>query len=195
MYLAFHLPTGGFNAINMIKRCGFLLGCFLLASCGGEDVERVKVMVERHDLPVETGKNIIINYTDSGYVKSKVFAPVLQRYASVDKYETVMPAGITAYFLDKTEKVESFLKSKYAVRYDKERRMVAKNDVILVNIKGDTLRTELLNWDEQTQRIHTDQFIRITTPTQIIMGDGLESNTEFTQYKIFKIRGTINLVD
>jgi hypothetical protein len=62
-----------------------------------------------------------------------------------------------------------------------------------VNNKGDTLRTELLTWDESTQKIYTDKFIRITTPEQIILGDGLESNTEFTEYKIFKIRGTISL--
>lgn len=177
----------------MINRFVCICVLAMLASCGGEDVERVKVMTDRRNLPLETGKNMVINYTDSGYVKSRIFAPLMERYANEERNEMVMPQGLTAYFLNRNKKVESYLKAKYAVRNDRERKTVARNDVILVNNKGDTLRTELLNWDEVTQKIYTDKFIRITTPDQIIMGDGLESNTEFTEYKIFKIRGTISL--
>jgi LPS export ABC transporter protein LptC len=71
--------------------------------------------------------------------------------------------------------------------------MTVKNDVIVVNIKGDTLRTELLIWDEKTNKINTNEAVKITTPDEIIYGDGLESNTEFSQYKIFKIKGIISL--
>lgn len=165
----------------------------MLASCGGQDVDRVKVMTDRRNLPLETGKNMVMNYTDSGFVKARIFAPLMERYANEERNELVMSQGITAYFLNRNKKVESYLKAKHAVRNERTRKTVASNDVILVNNKGDTLRTELLNWDELTQKIYTDQFIRITTPNEIIMGDGLESNTEFTEYKIFKIRGTISL--
>jgi LPS export ABC transporter protein LptC len=152
-----------------------------------------KVMNDRSSLPLETGKNIYISYTDSGLIKAKVYAPLLERYASADKQETVMQKGITAYFYGKNQTVESYLKSKYAVRYDREKKMIARNDVVLVSRKGDTLNTEELIWDEVKQRIHSDKYVRITTKDEIIMGDGFESNTEFTQYKIFSIRGVISL--
>jgi hypothetical protein len=71
--------------------------------------------------------------------------------------------------------------------------MIARNDVILVNSKGDTLNTEELIWEEAKQTIHSDKYVRITTKDEIIMGEGFESNTEFTKYKIFSIRGTISL--
>jgi LPS export ABC transporter protein LptC len=177
----------------MTKSLLIVIGFFLTAACGVNDADKVKVMTDRRNMPLETGKNMVINYTDSGYVKAKIFAPMMERYANEERNETVMKQGMTAYFLNKNKKVESYLKSKYAIRLDRERKMVARDDVILVNNKGDTLRTELLTWDETTQKIYTDKFIRITTPDQIILGDGLESNTEFTEYKIFKIRGTINL--
>jgi hypothetical protein len=65
--------------------------------------------------------------------------------------------------------------------------------VVLTNVNGDTLKTELLNWDEYAQRIYTDQFVRISTKDEIIMGTGFESNPEFTKYKISQISGTISL--
>jgi hypothetical protein len=71
--------------------------------------------------------------------------------------------------------------------------MVAKNDVILVNVKGDTLRTEELFWDETEQKIYSNQSVRITTPDELILGKGFESNLDFTRYKIHQISGVMSL--
>ncbi len=165
--------------------------CFII-SCN-DDIEKVRVVTEKSNLPIETGYTIQINYTDSGIPKARLFAPLMERYASDEKNYTEMKKGITAYFFNKNRKVDSYLKAKYAIRYDREKRMVAKNDVVLVNNKFDTLNTEELNWDETTQRIFSDKAVRITTPDEIIIGEGFESNTEFDKYKIFKIKGTISL--
>lgn len=178
----------------MINRILYIVSIFILVlqACTSE-TDKERVMNERINLPLETGKNIYITYTDSGSTKAKVFAPILERYATETRNETVMKNGITAYFFSKDGKIDSYLKSKYAVRYDREKKMIARNDVILVNSKGDTLNTEELIWEEAKQMIHSDKYVRITTKDEIIMGDGFESNTEFTKYKIFSIRGTISL--
>jgi LPS export ABC transporter protein LptC len=103
-----------------------------------------------------------------------------------------MKKGITAYFFT-NNKITSYIKSKYAVRDDRARTMTVKDSVIVVNIKGDTLRTETLVWSEKTNKINTNDAVKITTPTETIYGEGLESNTDFSTYKIFKIKGIINL--
>jgi len=176
--------------VKTFFQIAFLL--FVFASCNDE-IEKVRIVTEKNTMPIETGQNVQINFTDSGVTKARMFAPLLERYSNEEKNYTEMRKGITAYFFNKNRKIDSYLKAKYAIRYDREKRMVAKNDVVLVNNKGDTLNTELLNWDESTQRISSDQFVRITTPEQIIMGEGFESNTEFTRYRIFKIKGTISV--
>ena len=71
--------------------------------------------------------------------------------------------------------------------------MTVKNEVIVVNIKGDTLRTESLVWDEKTNKINTTDNVKITTPDEIIYGEGLESNTAFSEYKIYKITGILSI--
>jgi len=170
----------------------FLLFLWSITSCN-DDVEKVRVVTEKNKLPIETGYTIQINYTDSGFPRARLFAPLMERFANDEKNYTEMRKGITAYFFNKNRKVDSYLKAKYAIRYDREKRMTARNDVVLVNNKFDTLNTEELNWDETTQRIYSDKAVRITTPDEIIIGEGFESNTEFDKYKIFKIKGTISL--
>lgn len=171
-----------------------MICCAGFVACTSDEVKE-KVMNERVNLPLETGKNIYLTYTDSGFTKAKMFAPMLERYANDERAETVMQKGITAYFYGKNASVESFLKAKYAVRYDREKKMIARNDVVLVSRKGDTLNTEELIWDEVKHKIYSDKFVKITTKDEIIMGDGFESNSEFTKYKIFSIRGIISLKD
>lgn len=166
---------------------------FLLFLSCSSDIEKINLMTEPNNLPLETGKQIEIIYTDSGMLRARITAPLLERYANETKNQTEMPKGIKVQFYDRNKNVESMLEAGSAIRYEKERKMVAKSNVVLINIKGDTLRTELLNWDEVNQKIHSNQFVRITTPDEIIMGTGFESNPEFTQYKIHQISGTISL--
>jgi LPS export ABC transporter protein LptC len=164
----------------------------LLFACNS-NTDEAKLIATDRVLPIETGKDVTINYTDSGYTKARVKAPILERYATDEKNYTEMRNGISVDFLNKTGSIESFLKAKYAIRYDREKRMVARNDVVVLNVDGDTLRTEELTWEESTQRVYSNKFVRITTKTEIIMGDGFESDITFKNPKIYKIRGIVNL--
>ena len=107
---------------------------FILFGCGGSNPDKTKQVLPERVLPIETGKEVLINYTDSGLTKARVKAPLLERYATEDKNYTEMRNGISVDFLNKNGTVESFLKAKYAIRYDREKRMVARNDVVVLNI-------------------------------------------------------------
>ena len=73
--------------------------------------------------------------------------------------------------------------------------MVVKNNVVIRNINGDILETDLLNWDENKQEIYTDDFVKITTKSEVIYGQGFVSNQNFSKYTIKNIKGTILLED
>jgi LPS export ABC transporter protein LptC len=85
------------------------------------------------------------------------------------------------------------LSAKYAIHYDAEHRWEAQNDVVVVNEKGEQLNTEKLIWDEQKEKLYSDQFVKITTPDEIIMGKGFEANQDFSRYKIFNVTGRITV--
>ena len=175
----------------MINKQLTIIFLTVLVACEN-NVEEVKKVATNNNYPIETGKDVVINYTDSGFTKALVKAPLLERYANETKNYTEMRKGIDVTFLTKSGSVESFLKAKYAIRYDREKKMIARNDVVVLNINGDTLRTEELTWDETKQRVFSQKFVKITTKSEIIMGDGFESDVSFRNPKIFKIRGIVS---
>lgn len=66
--------------------------------------------------------------------------------------------------------------------------------VTMINSQGDQLKTEHLWWNKTKNRIHTDRNrVDIITKTEIIRGDSLDANTDFTEYKIFNINGAVNV--
>lgn len=181
----------GFNVTDMINKQIVIILFAFLTSCQNNK-EEVKKADTKKNYPIETGKDVEINYTDSGYTKAIVKAPLLERYVNENQNYTEMSKGIDVQFLTKNGTVESFLKAKYAIRFDKERKMVAKNDVVVLNINGDTLRTSELTWDETKQKVFSDKEVRITTKSEIIKGEGFESDMSFKNPKIYKISGVVS---
>ena len=140
----------------------------------------------------ETGRDVTLIYSDSAVIKVRITAPLLVR-TSGENPVTDMPEGIRALFFDGNGRQNSILTANRAVQYPNKGLMEAHGNVVFVNEAGDTMYTEKLIWEEKAERIYTDQYGRIIRPDEIIYGDGMESNQNFTKYKILNIRGTIAL--
>lgn len=165
--------------------------CLIFFSCKNDIIEVNKVTVTTNG-PSQTSKDVEVIYSDSGKMMTKLIAPEVEHYVRDTSY-FIFPKGIHVLFYDDKAKVKTELTAKYGIRYETLGRMEARNDVVLVNLKGEKLNTEHLIWDEQKQLIHTEAFVKITTLDEIIYGDGLESNQDFSKYKIKNIKGTLGL--
>ncbi len=163
----------------------------LLFSCGNSQ-EKLKKFATAAPVGAERGRDVTLIYSDSALIKVRVEAPVLIRYGG-EKPKTEMPEGIRAIFFDAQSNPSSKLSANRAVQYPNEGKMEAHGNVVVVNELGDTLYTEKLVWLEKEDRIFSDAYVRIVRPDEIIFGDGLESNQQFTRYRILNIRGTIAL--
>ena len=104
-----------------------------------------------------------------------------------------MTEGIKVLFYDSLLNVASTLTSNYAIQQVSKKIMEAKNNVVVINDKGEKLNTEHLIWNEDSSKIYSDVFVKITTKEEIIMGEGMEANQDFSKWKIYKIKGTINI--
>lgn len=140
----------------------------------------------------ETAENVTIEYTDSGLLKAIIESPVMVGVKNVRNPYIEMPKGIRAEFIDKQGNVESYLLSEYGISYTEQKRMVVRRNVRVLNLKCEKLETEELIWDQQKGRIFTDKFVKITTPDQIITGEGMESDQTFSDWEILNVSGTIN---
>lgn len=173
-----------------IKVITVFIGSVMLCSCKN-DIDVINTFTEIHNLPTQSVKNLETIYTDSGKIQIKLLAPKLKRFSNVEEPYIEFPAGIEVIFFDKKQEPESQLTAKYAIYSETNELWEARDSVIAINNLGDTLNTELLFWDEKKELIYTNKFVKITTENEVIWGEGLEANQEFTDWKIKNVKGTI----
>ena len=142
--------------------------------------------------PVESAKNIKIIFSDSAKVEVELTAPVMNHFATENPYME-MPKGFRAIFYNESLSEKSRVTADYGIRYEREQKMEARKNVVVINEKGETLNTEHLIWDEGKEKLLSDEFVKITRTDEIIYGTGFEANQDFTKYKIFNIKGTISV--
>jgi LPS export ABC transporter protein LptC len=164
-----------------------------LFSCSN-DLETIKeISIQNQSVfPVETIKDCEIIYSDSSKVRVLLSAAIMNRFNHEKKYVEIED-GLKVQFFDESGKKESELLSDYAIIDEENDVMQAQKNVVVRNVNGDVLESETLNWSQEKQEIYTDDFIKITTANEVIFGQGLVSNQNFTKYTIKKIKGTISI--
>ena len=169
---------------------GLFFGLFFV-SCKNEiaDVNRVTSKVVT---PCETEKDMVTIYSDSARMKFKLMAPLMEHFIKDTSY-VVFSKGIHFIFFDDDLRVKNELTANYAIKYEGINRMEARSNVVLTNVKGEKLKTEHLIWDQNKKQIYTDAFVTILTADESIYGEGLESNEDFSKYKIKKVYGSIGV--
>ena len=170
----------------------FIIALGLFFQACENDQSKIEQLTRPDNSPLESIKGLETIYSDSGLIRVRVTAPVLNKFVS-PKAITVLPKGLSIDFYDEHLNIVSKLSAKYAIHYDQEKRWMAKNDVVVVNVKGEKLNTEKLLWDENSGKLRSDEFVKITTPDEIIMGKGFEANQDFSLYKIYKVTGNITV--
>ncbi|MBT3647536.1 MAG: LPS export ABC transporter periplasmic protein LptC [Flavobacteriales bacterium] len=169
-----------------------MVGMFVF-SCQN-DLEEINRVTESVDLPVQTIRNARISYSDSGHIQFLIEAAQVDRYPGEEPRDEFSGGfKVTSYNFD--GEIESEITAEEATNYPEKHHMIARDSVMLKDKEGKILQTELLTWDEETDRIFTDKFVKITTPTEILYGDGLEANQDFTRYEIKNIKGRIKIED
>ena len=162
-------------------------------SCNNENEKLKKISKIKIVSGVERATEVMINYTDSGFLRARIYSPLIERHSQKAEPYSEMKKGVKGFFYDNNGKIESSLTAEYAISYENRRIIIVKNNVKVLNIRGEELETEKLTWDQQKETIYTDKFVKIKTPDEILYGNGLESNQNFTRYRINKLRGRISV--
>lgn len=139
----------------------------------------------------ESAEDVTIEYSDSGLRRAAIKAPLMVGVKKVRNPYVEMPKGIKVDFFAPDGKIESYLTAEYAISFTEKKKIYVRRKVEVLNIKGDTMLTEELVWNQKTGKITTDKFVVIKTKSQIISGDGMESDQTFSDWKITNVTGTI----
>lgn len=169
----------------------FMFTIIVFAACSN-DMDDVKRVNAQDTIPVMYARNVNIAQSESGHLKYNLTAPVLYRYESAKGATIKFPEGFKVIFFDSLnpDKIRTEITAKYGINRESEKIMEAKSDVVVINrLKGEQLNTEHLIWDQNTAKVFSNVFVKITTPDKILYGEGLQSDEKFNHWRIRKPRG------
>lgn len=184
------------NQIIRLKlRFTYLTGIAVIAaamlfySCTN-DLDQVWVQEDTEQKPTAITRNVKILYSDSGKVITVVTAPLRYDYTGEPSYSE-MPEGIKAEFFNENRKSTTTLIAGYALIRSKEDIFYVKKDVVVLNQAGETLETQSLTWDNKRKMLFTYDNVKITKKDQVLYGQGIVANDNFSSYTILLPFGTL----
>lgn len=181
-----------FQIIKNIRIAVLVLGtAILFYACSDNEIDKIQAFVSPEDLPVQEAINFETLYTDSGQIRFSLKTPKLLRFENDGKAYIEFPMGVELVKYDEKQNIISTITADYAKQFEKESKWEAKNNVVVTNIDGDTLKTEHLIWEEKTEKIYTEEFVKIIRENQTITGLGLTSDQNMTNWKIKNVKGIL----
>ena len=169
----------------------FLFVCVFVACQNPENAKPTVVAFEQEELPDQICFDLTIAFVDSSTTKAIVQA----RRARVfnDSNLTFLDSGVFVQFFDENGVKTGTLTAEKVKIDDITKDMFATGKVVAISNNSNTkLETEELDWINNTRKIYSNVFVRITTTTEIIRGYGLESDDQLSNYSIFKVTGISN---
>lgn len=162
----------------------------ITVSCENE-ISKIKTVVSTEELPAVTAEGFEMLISDSSVIRSKLQTPLLIKHDNEKNPFIEFPKGLKMERYDTHMNVVSSITAQYAKNFPADDRWEAKNNVVAVNAKGDTLKTEYLVYDIQKSKIYSDQFVKIIQKDQVYTGIGFESNADFSSYHIKNLKGNL----
>ncbi|BAV09830.1 LPS export ABC transporter protein LptC [Filimonas lacunae] len=171
-----------------------LLAMAVLVGCEN-NLQEVRALGQKKT-GVEEGKQIESYLSQDSKTKARLKAPIMLRYLT-DTTRIVFPNTLHVDFFTDSLKVESILFAKYGTYLERDRKVLLKDSVIVINIlKHDTLRTEELWWDQNRQKFYTDKPVSILQPEQRLFGQfGMEADQNFKDWTLFQASGRLKVED
>jgi LPS export ABC transporter protein LptC len=171
------------------KSIAILCGLAMLFSCS-PDIKTIEAITKDQNIPVETARNLRIVYSTHGVIQMIMEAPSMQKFANEKPYME-LPDGFLMIFYDSLMNENSRISANYAIQYEEDQLIDARNDVVVQNMENNQkLNTEQLIWDQKGEIIYTEKFVKITTEEEVLYGDGFESDDRFSAWIIKNPTGT-----
>jgi LPS export ABC transporter protein LptC len=142
----------------------------------------------------EVAKDIVSYLSQDGKIKASLIAPVMTRSMVGDTQLVYFPNRLHCdFFNDSTEK-ETWVDAKHGKYFENYNKVYLWDSVVVINIKGDTLKAADLWWDQNTKLFYTDKYAEYhTKDRQLYPGKGLEATQDFTRVLFKYPTGTLKV--
>ena len=167
----------------------------VVSACSGQDKQFAEAITERDSLPVLETRGVSTLISDSGVVRYRITAPLWQVFDRKDPSHWAFEEGVYLETFDESFQTQASIQADTAYYFDGQRLWELDGNVEIKNLKGEQFNTQQMFWNQNTQRVYSDKFIRIRQTDRVITGHGFESNQQMTVYRIFRPEGVFYVDD
>lgn len=163
---------------------------FFAASCNN-DPEQIKALTGGHGRQEDHAEGVEVIYSKQGKIKMRLFADEFVQNNLAKPAYIDLNSHLKAVFYDDSGAVESVLTADSSRYYENEGNVLVWDSVQITRKQGERLNTDELVWNNSIEKFFTEKPVRITTPDEVLYGNGMEANRDFTWYQILKPTGTV----
>jgi LPS export ABC transporter protein LptC len=180
---------------SLLKPCGIACLCFVLLSSCQNEISEIRSITDINNKPVQTSYHAEYIFSEKGKMNNKLIATQMDQYQGEQDYIEAS-GGFAMIFYDSLEQEEARLTAQNGKYIEKEKKLIAWDNVILRNSKGEKLETSELIFEQDSARIFTEKQVIISSANgTVIRGNGMISNDSFTKYKILQPTGDLYVED
>lgn len=178
------------------KNIAAFLGCcifFGLISCD-EDLTQVNKN-KNTNFPSQIINNAKIVQRDSGMVKLRATAPLIEKYEFIDSPYIVAKKGINILFYDKKKPtVPGKINANYAKLDEKKKFYEAKGNVRIITNENQIFAMQSVYWDQIKKEIYTSDTVFVTDKdgSTLVGANGMRAKDDFSAYTFYNNSGNIN---
>jgi LPS export ABC transporter protein LptC len=185
--------NNGPNNIIQFFTAAFFISCFFISGCENSQTQINDITGKVPN--VEEAVNIESYLSQQNIVKAKLTAPLMLRVQS-DTVYVEFPKTLHVDFFDDSTRVETWLDSKYGKYYEQLNKVYLRDSVIVINVKGDTLRSPDLWWDQNLKLFYTDKYAEYHRKDKHIFGGkGLEATQDMRRITFKYPTGIVEVPD
>lgn len=177
-----------FMAVAMLLFCS-------LAACNREVKEEVEIGFNPDSTYTMKAVDVVTLVSDSGITRYKVQTHEWYMFGEASEPYWYFPKKLHLEKFDSLFRVEASVDADTAYFYQHRKLWKLIGHVRVRSLQGEQFETSVLYWDQNLEKVYSDQFIRIIKGEFVNTGQGFESNQALTQYRIFNSAAEIPFED
>lgn len=159
------------------KTAACIIGCCFVWGCENDQKDIDNWVKDKK--VVDEAITIESFLSQDGKLKAKLKSPLMFRVTSDTTY-VEFPTALHVDFYDDSLRIESYLDSKYGKYFESLNKVYLRDSVVVISVKGDTLRCHDLWWDQNRAMFYTDTVATYHSPgNNITGGKGMEATQDF----------------
>lgn len=177
------------------RNIAFSLSCAIFFVACEEDLTTKNTNNKKVNFPSQIIHNANIIQRDSGFIKLRAKAPIIEKYELIDTPYVVAKKGINIeYFDKKNQKKPGKITAKFAKMTPLKKMYEARGNVRITTTEGQMFAMQSVYWDQGKKEMYTKDTVYITEKdgSTMVSTEGMWAKDDFSKYIFYNNSGDIS---